>query len=179
MDRSMTKRETVEVIRWHILRADGQRSGMWTRAATVLSADALVIAGAAVLVSVASKAAWWSLVTAALPLAAAMISVYEASNVIGGVQDWGRTFTEENSPAPMFYSLPDTVKALRTYDQFRSNITGRSIESEVDDAASELWRISVLHRMRLRQLRRSIRWLQISLPLLILSVGVITTSLAG
>jgi hypothetical protein len=79
----------------------------------------------------------------------------------------------------MFYSLPDTVKALRTYDQFRSNITGRSIESEVDDAASELWRISVLHRMRLRQLRRSIRWLQISLPLLILSVGVITTSLAG
>ena len=145
MARGMTEREIVEVLRWHILRADSQRGGFWTRAATVLSADALVIAGAAVLVSVASKAAWWSLITAALPLAAAMVSVYEASNVIGGVQDWGRTFPEKGSPAPMFYSLPETVKILGTYGQFRSAIADRSIESEAEDAASELWRISVRH----------------------------------
>ena len=179
MARHMTERELVELLRWHILRADSQRGGMWTRAAAVLSADALVIAGAAVLVSAANKAAWWSLLTAALPLVAAMISVYEASNVIGGVRDWGRTFAEKDSPTPMFYSLPETVKSLITYDQFRSALTGRSIEGELEDAASELWRISVLHRVRLHQLRRSMRWLQASLPLLILSVGVITASLAG
>jgi hypothetical protein len=79
----------------------------------------------------------------------------------------------------MFYSLPETVKSLITYDQFRSALTGRSIEGELEDAASELWRISVLHRVRLHQLRRSMRRLQASLPLLILSVGVITASLAG
>jgi hypothetical protein len=101
MARHMTERELVELLRWHILRADSQRGGMWTRAAAVLSADALVIAGAAVLVSAANKAAWWSLLTAALPLVAAMISVYEASNVIGGVPDWGRTFAEKDSPTPM------------------------------------------------------------------------------
>jgi len=39
MARGMTEREIVEVLRWHILRADSQRGGLWTRAATVLSAD--------------------------------------------------------------------------------------------------------------------------------------------
>jgi hypothetical protein len=62
-----------EVMRWHLMRADGQRQGLLTRTAAVLSADALVIAGTAVLASSVSRAAWWSLAMTALPITAAMI----------------------------------------------------------------------------------------------------------
>ena len=169
----------IEIVRWHIVRADGQRSGLWTRAAAVLSADALVIAGTAILVSAGNDVKWWRLLTAALPLVAAMISVYEACNIVGGISNWKDTFTGKDSPVPLFYSLPDTVKELTTYEKFRGAIANRSAASELDDAASELWRLSVLHITRLHQLRRSIHWLQISLPLLLVSVAVIISPLTA
>lgn len=59
-DELLESGELVDIVRWHILRADGQRGGWWTRAAAVLSADALVIAGTAVLISATSDAKWWS-----------------------------------------------------------------------------------------------------------------------
>src|ERR1700681_3851488 len=110
--------QLVEIVRWHILRADGQRGGLWTRAAAVLSADALVIAGTAVLISASSDAKWWSLLTAVLPLIAAMISVYEATNIVGGITNWHGTFGEKDSPTPFFYSLPETINNLATYEKF-------------------------------------------------------------
>ena len=168
----------VEVMRWHILRADGQRSGLWTRAAAILSANALVVAGTAVMTSAGSNAAWWSLITAILPLVASLLSIYEASNVLGGMQDWSHTFVKQDSPKPILYSLPETVNALDTYDNFRSVVMSRSIDEEMGDAMSELWRISVLHRLRIHQLRRSLRWFEISVPLLVISAIVIVASLA-
>lgn len=179
MSYSADTERLIEVIRWHIMRADGQRQGLWMRAAAVLSADALVIAGTAVLASAVSKAAWWSLATTALPLTAATISIFEAISVIGGVRNWGQRFTEHDSPAPILYSLPETVKYLGDYEKFRETVMGRSAEKELNDAMSELWRMSVLHRTRLHQLRHSMRWLQASLPLLIASVGTIIVSLAA
>lgn len=170
--------QLVDIVRWHILRADGLRGGLWTRAAAVLSADALVIAGTAVLVSASSNAKWWSLLTAALPLIAAMISVYEATNIVGGITNWQDAFGQRHSPTPLFYSLPETVRELVTYEKFRLAMAERSIETELNDATSELWRISILHHRRLHQLRRSIRWLQVSLPLLFASVAVIISSVS-
>jgi polysaccharide pyruvyl transferase WcaK-like protein len=178
MSHSTEAERLTELIRWHIMRADGQRQGFWMRAAAVLSADALVIAGTAVLASTSSKAAWWSLATSALPLTAAMISIFEAISVIGGVRNWAYKFTEFNSPAPILYSLPETVRHFGDYEKFRETVMSRSAEKELNDAISELWRLSVLHRIRLHQLRRSMRWLQASLPLLIASVGTIIASLA-
>lgn len=175
-DELLENSELVDIVRWHILRADGQRGGLWTQTAAVLSADALVIAGTAVLISASSDAKWWSLLTAVLPLIAAMTSVYEATNIVGGITNWHGTFGEKDSPTPFFYSLPETVKTLATYEKFRLAITERSIGAELDDATSELWRVSILHRRRLHQLRRSIRWLQVSLPLLFTSVAVIISS---
>jgi hypothetical protein len=178
MTYSNDAKDLIEVIRWHIVRADGQRSGLWTRAAAVLSADALVIAGSAVLASATSNAAWWSLATAVLPIAAAMTSIFQAINMINGVRNWSTRFAEQDSPPPLLYSLPETVRNLRTYESFRDTVMNRSSERELTDAMSELWRISVLHLARLHQLRRSMRWLQLSLPLLILSSGTIIFSLA-
>ena len=178
MSYSIETGRLIELIRWHIIRADGQRQGFWMRAAAVLSADALVIAGTAVLASTSSKAAWWSLATTAMPLTAAMISIFEAISVIGGMRNWGQRFTEYGSPTPILYSLPETAKHLGSYEKFRETVVNRSAEKELNDAISELWRMSVLHRTRLHQLHRSMRWLQASLPLLIASVGTIIVSLA-
>lgn len=178
MPPSVGTERLIEVMRWHIMRADGQRQGLWTRSAAVLSADALVIAGTAVLASSVSRAAWWSLAVTGLPITAAMISIFEAISVIGGVRNWGQKFTEHDSPAPILYSLPETVRYLDSYEKFRDAVMGHSMESELN-AISELWRVSILHRTRLHQLRRSMRWLQASLPLLIISIGTIIASLAS
>jgi len=126
MSHSTEAERLTELIRWHIMRADGQRQGFWMRAAAVLSADALVIAGTAVLASTSSKAAWWSLATSALPLTAAMISIFEAISVIGGVRNWAYKFTEFNSPAPILYSLPETVRHFGDYEKFRETVMSRS-----------------------------------------------------
>src|ERR1022692_1375661 len=120
MNKSIDTKELIEVVRWHIVRADGLRNGLWTRAAAILSANALVVAGTAVLASTGNSAAWWSLSTAVAPLIASMASIYEASNVISTIQGWSRTFAEQDSPTPVIYSAPDTVEILGTYDRFRA-----------------------------------------------------------
>src|SRR5438046_9888108 len=96
-------KDLIEVIRWHIVRADGQRSGLWTRAAAVLSADALVIAGSAGLASASSNAAWWSLAAAVLPIAAAMISIFQAINVVTGARAWSTRFGKKDSWPRLLY----------------------------------------------------------------------------
>jgi hypothetical protein len=125
---SVEANRLIEVTRWHILRADGLRNGLWMRAAAILSANALVVAGTSLLASVRSGGAWWGLATAILPLIASMASIYEACNAIGTVRGWSETFARHDSPLPMIYSAPDTVKALETHEKFRSAIMRRSVD---------------------------------------------------
>jgi hypothetical protein len=172
-------KEMIETLRWHIARADAQRSGLWTRAAAVLSANALVVAGTAVMASAGSGAAWWGLITAILPLAASMISIYEASNIIAAyAHGRNRALAAWDSPTPILYSLPATVDYAQNYDNFRLIVTSRTMEKKLNNAIAELWRISVLHRSRLGHLRRALLWFEVSVPLLVLSGGTIIASLA-
>jgi len=146
-----SKAERLEMLKWHIVRSDGQRVGIWTRAAAVLGADTLVLAGATVLLTLSSSRQlprWIALVAMILVL----LSVIGVAQVIGTVKDWART-VEPESPTPALFNLQGSISLAVTYSGFRELVTAQDVDSQVEAATSELWRLSHLHRRRVKALR--------------------------
>ena len=94
----------LDMLRWHILRGDAQRVGLWTRAAAVLGADTLVLAGATVLLTVSpTTPSKLGKIAALATMALVLVSVMRAAQVLGTVRDWSRTI-EPESPPPALYT---------------------------------------------------------------------------
>src|SRR5690242_8991665 len=108
----------LEMLRWHIIRSDGQRVGIWSRAAAVLGADTLVLAGATVLLTLSPAARqppkWIALASMILVL----LSVARVAQVIGTVKDWAKT-VEPESPPPALFNLSESIKLAGTFAEFR------------------------------------------------------------
>ncbi|GAA3109938.1 hypothetical protein [Streptosporangium carneum] len=159
----------LDVIRWHISRSEAQRAGLWTRAAAVLSANTLVIAGAALMLTLGTRSSGGSLIAALVALVFVLVSTFEIMRLIAAVRDWGRSFPAADSPTPLIFCMSDTVQALETFVGFREVVESWTPQKELDAGVSELWRISVLHRNRIYQLRRAARWLILSIVSLVVS----------
>ena len=126
----------LETVKWHILRADGQRSGLWARTAAVLGADTLVVAGAAVMLTLGG-AAWPATRLAALAaMGCVLISAVWATNMLSGAGNWSRSM-EGESPSPMLYSLLETIEAATTYEGFRAIALAQTDENQLQSATSE------------------------------------------
>jgi hypothetical protein len=179
MGESLSQKQLLDVLRWHIVRADNQRNGLWARAAAILSANAVVIAGAAIVASSAGEESLSGILSVAVPLIASMFSVYKAANVVGAVRRWPMIFQGGFTEVGLLYSLPGTVAATSTYDEFRAAIATRSEADELEGAILELWRISVLHMQRMHALRLSVYAFVLSIPLFIFSSGYVFLSTAG
>ncbi|MGJ6964790.1 hypothetical protein ACSDR0_23035 [Streptosporangium sp. G11] len=159
----------LEIVRWHISRSDAQRAGLWTRAAAVLSANTLVIAGAALMLTLGARSSSGSLIAALAALAFVLVSTFEVMRLIAAARDWSKSFPAADSPVPLIFCLSDTAKVSETFSNFREIIAGRTPEKELYAGISELWRISILHRNRTYQLRRAARWLILSIASLVIS----------
>ena len=161
----------LDMIKWHIVRSDSQRVGLWTRAAAVLGADTLVLAGATVLLTLSpTTPSRLGKLAALLTMALVLVSAVRAAQVIGTVRDWSRTI-EPHSPSPVLYNLPETVKFAGSYPAFRELVAAQSMSEQVESATSELWRLSCLHRRRIHALRSAGHWLLIAVIALMLSRG--------
>jgi hypothetical protein len=161
--------DQLESVKWHILRSDAQRIGLWTRAAAVLSADTLVIAGAAVMLTLGTRTFFGTLVAALAALILVLISVGWAANAIAVVKNWSKRSLLPNFPPPMIFSLPETVTLAGSFTKFHKIVLTETIEARLDNAISELWRISVLHRNRIHQLRQAVYWLILGVASLAIS----------
>ncbi|MEV7009681.1 hypothetical protein [Streptosporangium sp. NPDC051022] len=159
----------LEIVRWHISRTEAQRSGLWTRAAAVLSANTLVIAGAALMLTLGTRSSGGSLIAALVALVFVLVSTFEVMRLIAAVREWGRSFPAADSPTPLIFCMSDTVQALETFAGFRKIVEAWTPEKELAAGISELWRLSVLHRNRIYQLRRAARWLILSIVSLVIS----------
>lgn len=151
--------DQLENVKWHILRSDAQRIGLWTRAAAVLSANTLVIAGAALMLTVGTRTSLGGLIAALIALIFVLMSVVEAANVIATLRDLDKRLPLAKSPVPIIFSLPETVRLSGSFPRFREMVLTETPEAQLDNAISELWRISVLHRNRIHRLRRAVYWL--------------------
>jgi hypothetical protein len=158
----------LEIVKWHISRSDGQRAGLWTRAAGILGADTLVVAGATVMLAVGGTDAPAARISALVAMACVLVSTLHATNALAVMKNWGEQ-TGPGAPSPVVFSLPATAERVGSYETFRDLVVRQSVEEQLENAIAELWRVSSLHRRRLRELTRCVRWLLLSIGALLVS----------
>jgi len=163
--------EQISRVQWHILRGDHLRSTVASRAGTLLSTNALVVAGIAlavgwgkhrpgVIVIVATVVTFICVFGSVTSAVLAMVSTFH----------WSRQFPEHADSDGTIYSFVDGSGA-RTFEDFKRQRATESAEQILDQALRELWRISQLHRDRYRWLGRGQRWLFAALFCLLITVG--------
>jgi hypothetical protein len=164
--------EQLSRVHWHILRGDALRGTVASRAATLLSTNALVVAGIALSVGLGNHRPGVIVIVAT---AATFVCVFGsvASAVLAMVSTfhWNRQFPDQADSAGTIYSFVEHGSGARTFEDFKQQRATESAEQILDEALRELWRISQLHRDRYRWLRRGQRWLFAALFFLLITVG--------
>jgi hypothetical protein len=163
--------EQLSRVHWHILRCDSLRGSVASRAGTLLSTNALVVAG------IALAAGWGSrrpgiVVIAATVVTFACVFCSAASAVRAAVSffAWDRRFPGQ-AGAPGTVYCPAEYSGAESFEGFRRQWAARSAEQILDEALRELWQITRLHQDRYRWLRRGQRWLLVALSCLLITVG--------
>lgn len=162
-------------VHWHILRGDSLRNSVASRAGTLLSTNALVVAGIAVavgsgdhrpgvIVIVATVATFVCVFGSTTSAVLAMTSPFHWKF------HWKRQLPDQADPPRTIYSFVEHSGA-KTFEDFKQRRATESTEQILDEALLELWRISQLHRDRYRWLRRGQQWLLIALFCLVITVG--------
>jgi hypothetical protein len=164
--------EQLSRVHWHILRGDSLRGTIASRAGTLLSTNALVVAGIALAVG------WGSLQPGAIVVVATVAtfvcvfcSVTSAILATVSLFHWDRQFPDQAGSAGTIYSFVEHDSGAGTFEEFKQQRATESAEQILDEALRELWQISQLHRDRYRWLRRGQRWLFAALFCLLITVG--------
>ncbi|WP_344611124.1 hypothetical protein [Dactylosporangium salmoneum] len=152
-DEAESAEETqLKIVQWHIMRASGQRAGLWARTTAVLGAGTLVVAGAALMLAAGNATAAATRFAALASMASVLMSAVWATNVIAPIRNWSKT-VEAESPPPLLFSLSDTVQHVGSYAGFQELVAAQTIDRQLQAATSELWRIGLLNQRRVRGLR--------------------------
>lgn len=151
---------SLESARWHLARYDGLQATMASRAAAVLSANALVLAGVAVLVASSPGASndqdksMLLTLPALASLAFVGISVVESARGLLALRPWRARFGE-SVPMKPFYLHNETLALLPTYAQFLDTFSHLSPEEELEGAIAALWVRTRNMKTRTDSVRRS------------------------
>lgn len=159
-DRTRTRVEQrIELVHWHILRGDGLRAALASRAGTLLSTDALIVAGVALALGLRSPHAGYGVLAASVvTLACVGVSVVNASLVLVTVRRWKTQFPGTGAPAPFLYSYTG-IEEHGNYEEFKAGLFATSRQQFLEHALTELWRSGMLHDYRYRKLRQAMKWL--------------------
>jgi hypothetical protein len=135
----------LEDAKWHLQRYDGLHAVTASRAGAVLSANALVLAGVAVVVGLAprSSPSDSSLpagvgALAVIALLFAGLSVVGSARALIALRAWRRRFGRQLLPRP-FFQHNETLELLPTHDEFVAAFKQLPIEDELDAALTALW----------------------------------------
>ncbi len=158
----------LEMVKWHILRSDGQRSGLWGRAAASLGADTLVVAGSTIMLALAGTSSTASRISALVALGCVLTSTGYAANALAVVRNRSAG-ARSGAPTPLMFSLPETTRLVDSYADFRRVVTSQSLGDQLEGGIAELWRIGLLHGRRVRALHRCVWWLLFSIGALMIS----------
>lgn len=151
--------QQLDLVHWHILRGDGLRAALASRAGTLLSTDALIVAGVALAVGLRSQRAGYGVLAVSIvTLLCVGVSVVNASLVLVTVRRWGVQFADTGAPAPFLYSYTG-IEEHGSFEEFKTRLFATSRERLLEYAITELWRSGMLHDYRYRKLRRAMKWL--------------------
>jgi hypothetical protein len=164
--------EQLSRVHWHILRGDSLRSSVASRAGTLLSTNALVVAGIALALGLGNHRPGVIVIVATVAtLACVFGSVYCAVQAMISTFQWLHQFPDQADSVGTIYSFVEQGSGARTFEEFKLRRATESVDQILDEALRELWRISQLHRDRYQWLRRGQRGLFAALLCLLVTVG--------
>lgn len=148
------------MVHWHLLRNDHLRSGLAARAGTLLSTNALVVAGIALAFSLRGpKPSVAAVAIAIAAIGCVVCSVASAALALVSIRSWERQFNDDTTPLAFLYCYADSSKIARTFEAFKHRVTTASPDELLELALAELWRCGRLHEYRYRKLRVAMFWL--------------------
>ena len=178
-----TEMELLELTKWHIARCDGLRQALSSRAAVILSGDALIAAGIAVFLSQVTNTSGGegrgSAITIAveagliLSIAATFVSVLHAMLSLDNRYAWRPQSRSRRSPDSPAFNHGDTLRMYSSFSDFQKAQMSFSIPVILNHAQIELWFVLRSHRYRYIQLRKSTRFLSIAAAALLVVVCVV------
>jgi len=169
-------RERIATARWHTVRYDSLRASLTTRASFIVSVNAVVVAGVALLLaqSPAKDIAGGRIAFAAASLGAASslffsaLSIQRAMGALIGRRKWRALYGEVPSTSD-FYQHSDTLRKFETYASFRTAFQSESLQRQLDSAVLNLWVVMRTHSYRYGFLRKAITMLGISISVFVVS----------
>jgi hypothetical protein len=165
----MEVQDDLDLVHWHMLRGDGQRASLVKRAGSVLSTNALIVAGVALALGLRSQHPGLAVLIPALTtLVCIAVSVINASMVMITLRPWRQHFKATNTLPPFFYSYAGMHGDFAT---FKEKMLSQSPEQLLEHALVELWRAGNLHNYRYRKLRIALRWLLTALVSLFIAIA--------
>lgn len=163
-----TAEQKLDLVHWHMLRGDGLRSSLASRAGSLLSTDALIVAGVALALGLGNRHPGLAvLFTSLATLLCVAASVIDASMVLITLRRWHRQFRDNDVPSPFLYSY---TAMQGSFAEFKMRVLSTSTEQLLEHALVELWRCGRLHNYRYRKLRRAARWLLAALAMLFVTI---------
>jgi hypothetical protein len=169
-------RERLATARWHTTRYDSLRASLTTRASFVVSVNAIVIAGVALLLGQSQqgsieggRAAFVVLsFSNAATILFSVMSVWRAMGALVGRQQW-RTLFGDDPPLSTFYQHSDTFKEFNEYMRFSNTFQAESLQVQLDSATANLWVVMRTHSYRYAFLRKALASLGVSMSIFVTS----------
>jgi len=160
----------IETARWHISRFDTLRGLIAGRASFIISANAVLVGGIALLLpkALGLEEFGGELVIAVLVLAAlatlgcSIASIVSATGILVSLQRWRELFGS-SAPLSMLYTSSDTLRAAPTFTEFAAMLRQQTLEIEHQNATVSLWVVINTYSYRYAFLRRAVVWLRASL----------------
>ena len=166
-----------------IERYDNLLTSLESRTATVISADALLLAGTTFLVDkILSQAYQYPLskqifisISIGLALVALALSIAYAASGIVNVRRTTREIVGGDLPQPsLFFRASDTVKVRKGFPHFEDSFMSSSKEQLLTYALSELWLITNLNVRRYRPFQRAVQLLLFSVVPFLVAYAMLT-----
>jgi hypothetical protein len=175
-------KRTIETARWHILRYDTLRQSIANRASFLISANAVLIGGVALLFPKAvgpgilgGRPVLATLGAGALMiLGLATLSIMSATRALLARRTWRTLFGDDPTPS-LFYQHSDTVRQLDNFIAFRDTFTRQSLAEEVDAATGNLWVVLQTHNYRYHFLRQATQRLKLGLAVFATGIATVVT----
>ncbi|MEU8894533.1 hypothetical protein [Nocardia sp. NPDC048505] len=170
----------LDEIRWHILREDQHRAGVSARANSVLSTNALVVAGTALAFTVKGA----SRPSVAMICLALVVLLFVAASVVNAAmalvsshalitpERWVKSWDQLHTEVSRVYAYPYYSAEWSSFEQFYDVVANASPEQQLRGAAIELWIGASIDRHRYGKLRVAIRCLIMAIGFLGGTVGV-------
>jgi hypothetical protein len=169
--------DRLELARWLISRVDVLRMSLSSRAAVILSADAIIAAGATILSGRLTRDALWggrgalgALVL--LSVGSLILAALSISHAIRGIINVtpSRSFFDRDEDFGLFFDPSNTAQTIKSTEEFRREFVDLDDRAALDSALADLWKITYFHYSRYQSVRRAAKLLLAALAAFIVAL---------